>query len=1195
MRFKLWGTRGSIPSPLRAEDIEAKIHAALSRAAATALDLNDPNAIRAFVSSLPYPIRGTAGGDTSCLEVRSAGNLLIFDCGSGIRQLGKELMEQEFGRGKGVAHIFMTHTHWDHMLGWPFFVPGFIPGNKFYVYGVHPDLEQRFRLQQTAPHMFPIGIEDQAAKIAFIPIEEGSTITIGQTRVRNVGFTHAGDSYGYRIEDGDGSLVYATDSEYKTLDPAATEHAVEFFRDADVLIFDAMFTLPESYRKEDWGHSSAIAGADLATRAGVGKLLLFHHDPYATDEQIWSLRDQAEAYRRQHPERHACEVVVAYDGLEMELWREPRLEARTQSRRKGIAIHLRGRLVGETAPILLTAIEEAAGQDRNQPIVINMEEIFHLDQEGLAALFSARRIWHPLALTGLSSELRRTFNKVGGLDHFSIFDSVDSAIKEIIQRVQVRPGQLLRNRFKIEEQLDRSPQGDLYHASDQATRRRVTVLVICPSLGPLPTEAMMNTARIVADLRHPQIADIIQVGQDGHVRYIVMEYTPAVSIRQLLGVPARGVSAGSPGSADTHDTLTPLAPSRAVRIGAQIAQVLEHTHGRNVVHGGLSPDNVLLLDDDTIQLASYGIGRPEIKRPMSELPAHLGPLDYLAPEQLQGYGSGPASDLYALGAILYEMLTGHPSFTAAGNDQDAIRLMLRQSPVPPRRRNPGLSRSLEHVVVKLLQKSPKERYLNASAVLRVLISLEPQLQQRKLLGRDMLRQKLQRHLERVAQGQSGFVLVHGQRGVGKSQLVQSLADQPLAVQPLVNLCCELYAYEDARPYKLFVEALRPTLLELPAHRLSRLLKDLGELSRSLVTLLPDLQPGLTTFSSSDSDCSRLEEAVCKTLQLLTENGTVLLVADSLQWIDPDSLRLFKQLAQQRIPSLLIVGLYCTEELDPDHPLHDALGSLASQIDEQLNVGPLGPIDVHQMTSELNSLVSTDVGLWLYGETAGNPLYTEQVIQAYLEGPSETRSPHEHKTVTTVEDVILRRLERLPDDTLITLRQAAVLGHAFHFDTLRAALDRSEEQVLDDLDSALGAFLIHGHTTEDRYSFAHPLIREVIYAEMLDGVRKRYHWRAARALEHAGLTGPMDEKIDALAYHLPLAGERERALTYLARATRRARQLCAFDTALNYIDRALANVEELSRTAVSDDEREKRRKQRDNLLAARATLETAAGP
>jgi serine/threonine protein kinase/phosphoribosyl 1,2-cyclic phosphodiesterase/anti-anti-sigma regulatory factor len=1180
MRFRLWGTRGSIPSPLRTQDIETKIRAALSAASEAGIDLSDPTAIRAFVASLPYAIRGTAGGDTACLEVRSGSNLFIFDCGSGIRQLGQELMKQEFGRGQGVAHIFMSHTHWDHMMGWPFFVPGFRPGNEFYIYGVHPDLERRFRIQQTAPDMFPASLDDQLAKIQFITIQEGSTVEIGQTRISNMRLNHPGIAYGYRIEDDDGVLVYATDNEYKTLDPAATQGYVEFFRDADALIFDAMYTFRESYLKEDWGHGYAVAGADLATRAGVHRLLLFHHDPTYTDEEIWRLRKEAENYLEQHPDRPPCVVIVAYDGLEMELWREARLETRLERLPEGTAIHFSGRLAAETAPIALDAINETAAQagDQHKPLVVNLAEVIHVDQDGLKALLSARRRWRPLALSGLSPELRRTFAQTGALGYFATFDTPQSALLALTQGLDVCAGQVLCERYEIGALLSRGPLGDLYRVTDQVTHQQAAIHVLCPSLGPSPTQASMEAARATARLRHPMIAGTFDVGQDGPIRYLALQHTSGRSLRQLL-------------LGKTGDTPSPVPPAQAVRIGSQIAQALEYAHSRDIVHGALKPENVILVEGNSI-VSHFGIGQPDIDKPLSELPAHMGPLDYLAPEQLQGHGNSPSSDLYALGTILYEMLTGSPPFAATTSDEDLINLQLRQPPVPPRRRNPNLSRSLEHLVLNLLRKSPHERPPNASVVRQVLTSLTYPPAPRRLLGRDNLCQKLHHHLERVAQGQSGLLIVHGQRGVGKSRLVLSVADQRAASQPLTTLYGELFADEDTSPYKLFVEILQRTLLNLPAHKITQLFDDLGDLSRPMNALIPDLQPALSAFAPSQIECERLEEAICETLRLMTAEGPVVLILDSLQWIDVASLRLLNRLARQRIPHLLIVGLYRTEEVDQDHPLRQTLDALASCVDDQLHVTPLNPIDVHQMTSTLSASrrVPPDFGLWLYSETEGNPLHIEQLVQVYLEGPSETRPLYERIAALTLEDVILWRLERLPNDALIVLRQAAVLGHTFHSDMLCSALDQPEHRVLAHLDSALQASLILGHPAEDRYSFSHPLIREAIYAEMLGGVRKRYHRRAARVLEQRGVPGVMDEKIDILAHHLLRAGEHEQAVAYLARATVRARKLCAYDAALNYVNQALALVERSLQAATREEERTHRQNQRDDLLAARAKLE-----
>jgi len=1193
MKFKLWGTRGSIPSPLLAENIEAKIRAALSAAGEATVDLSDPNAISAFVASLPFAIRGTTGGDTSCLEVRSAGNLLIFDCGSGIRQLGFELMKQEFGRGQGVAHVIISHTHWDHMLGWPFFVPAFIPGNKIYIYGVHKDLEQRFRLQQTAPGMFPISLDYQSADIRFITLEEGETLQIGQTRVSNMRFHHPGDSYGYRVEDEDGVFIYTADGEYKTLDPAATQHYVEFFHDADVLVFDAMYSWRKAYLKEDWGHGSAVAGADLATRAGVRRLLLFHHDPISPDQEIWSLRDIAEDYLKQHPERPPCEVIVAYDGFEMELWREAKLETRLECLPEGIVIHLRGRLAEETVPVVLGAIDEAEARTINRPsapVVVNLSEVTNTDQDGLKALFAARRRRCIFALSGLSHQLHHNFVRAGALGHFAIFDTPHQALVAMNQGLKLHPGQVLQDRYKIDAQLDHTPLGNCYLATDRTIDRQVTIQVLSPCLGTSPLESLVGATQAAINLRHPLIASILDVGQDDLTRYLALEYAPGHSVRQLLA-PRSPQALNDDGSGDT---LPCVEPAEAVRIGLQIAQALEYAHNHGVVHGGLKPENIILVEGPSIKVTRFGISRVNIDRPLSELPAHVGSLDYLAPEQLRGYGNSPASDLYALGIVLYEMLTGRPPFAATASEQDLISLQLRQAAVPPRRRNPNLSRSLEHLILSLLRKSPGERPCSASVVRKVLAGLNPHAYDSPLLGRDALQGKLQDYLKRASRGQSGLLILHGERGSGKSRLLLSAAIAGITNQPVVTLHGRLFAHEDARPYKLFLEPLRRALLDLPAHQLTQLLDDLDTLSGPLTALIPDLRPVLSAFALSGAECQRLEEAICEALRLLTAKGPALLVLDGLQWIDVASSRLLNRLARQTIPGLLIVGLYRTEEVGQNHPLRQTLEALEPWIDELVQVPPLGPIDVHQMASTLCDIqqVPPDFGLWLYGETGGNPLHVEQMIQAYLEGPDDSQLPQERTLATTLGEVVSRRLERLPGSTLGALRQAAVLGHSFHFNTLRSALDQPEKQVLTHLDCALQAQFVVGNPADDQYSFRHPLIREVLYDEMLEGVRKRLHVRAARALERGGKPGIMDEKIDLLAHHYFQAGEHEQAIAYLARATRRARELCAYDAALNYVDQALIVVEQLNRTATDAEEREQRQKQRQDLLVARAKLEAS---
>lgn len=315
MYVKFWGTRGSIPTPLSSELIKQKIRLALEGAAG--LNLADQGVLNRYMERLPFTVWGTVGGNTPCLEIRSGEQLLILDAGSGLRTLGLDLLHKGFAQGHQQADILITHTHWDHIHGFPFFRPAFVPNNHFTFYSPFPDLADRFA-QQQHHNFFPVPTSYMSATLEYKTIEPDRWYQIGKFRVYAMQLSHPGVTYGYRIEDNRSTLVWATDSEYKQVDQASTKDYTEFFRNADLLIFDAQYSLSEVLDKSDWGHSSAIMGAEFAYRAGVKRLALAHHDPTSLDEKIWADREQAEAYLLRRNDHH-CEVLVAYDGLSLEL------------------------------------------------------------------------------------------------------------------------------------------------------------------------------------------------------------------------------------------------------------------------------------------------------------------------------------------------------------------------------------------------------------------------------------------------------------------------------------------------------------------------------------------------------------------------------------------------------------------------------------------------------------------------------------------------------------------------------------------------------------------------------------------------------------------------------------------------------------------------------------------------------------
>jgi phosphoribosyl 1,2-cyclic phosphodiesterase len=289
---------------------------------------------RGVRGSIPVPGPDTVryGGNTTCIEVRTdAGDLIILDGGSGIRQLGNELL----AKMPLKASIFISHTHWDHIQGLPFFVPLFIPGNQFKIYGAFDpvygkDLKSILS-QQMEYCYFPVRENELKSQIEYTNLRERQIIEVGSARVSCLLMNHPVLNFGYRIEADGKSLFFTGDHEpqINIYDPEDEEYAefqqminskeqliAEFINEADLLISDCMYTEQEYPAKVGWGHGTIATSIAMATRAGAKKLLLTHHDPIRTDTQI----DQMLAslgQRKDIPE--GLEVDFAREGVTFDL------------------------------------------------------------------------------------------------------------------------------------------------------------------------------------------------------------------------------------------------------------------------------------------------------------------------------------------------------------------------------------------------------------------------------------------------------------------------------------------------------------------------------------------------------------------------------------------------------------------------------------------------------------------------------------------------------------------------------------------------------------------------------------------------------------------------------------------------------------------------------------------------------------
>jgi len=314
MKIKFWGVRGSIPTPSTSAQIKKKIRRVVHQLYDK--KITDRHAADSYIDGLSSIEAGLIGGNTACIEIRADDQLIILDMGSGIKRLGNYILKHDQTAEGLDVHIFITHTHWDHILGFPFFAPAFLPNNRLHFYSGHPNLKERLETQQDF-RFFPVALHHMGASKEFIQLKHHSSTDIGKVKISNYPLHHPGGSFGYRIEHEGKTIAYATDSEYKDLNKSSMKKPLELFKNADLIIFDAQYTFEEAIHKEDWGHSSALIGIDIAIQANVKRLALFHHEPERDDFEIEDILKKSIDYKNINYPTSNIDIFLAEEGLEI--------------------------------------------------------------------------------------------------------------------------------------------------------------------------------------------------------------------------------------------------------------------------------------------------------------------------------------------------------------------------------------------------------------------------------------------------------------------------------------------------------------------------------------------------------------------------------------------------------------------------------------------------------------------------------------------------------------------------------------------------------------------------------------------------------------------------------------------------------------------------------------------------------------
>ncbi|GBF50856.1 metal-dependent hydrolase [Leptospira ryugenii] len=285
MKITLFGVRGSLPTPITKREYQDKLKKILKMAKAE-WQKNKDFSEDDFIHSLPMPLAQDLGGNTTCVYLEGeAGERIIFDMGTGIRELGNTLAPLAFSGQALDLNILVSHTHWDHIQGWPFFKPGYSPSTNIQFYSCIPNLEERL-VRQQHPENFPITLDQMASKKTFHLWKEFESYSIGELKIIPISLRHPGSCTGYRVREGNRKFLFCTDVEYREEDREYLLSLKPHIEGADLIVIDAQYSTAEAEKKVGWGHTAVGKAVEFAEMMDIRSVVLTHHEPDHDDQEV---------------------------------------------------------------------------------------------------------------------------------------------------------------------------------------------------------------------------------------------------------------------------------------------------------------------------------------------------------------------------------------------------------------------------------------------------------------------------------------------------------------------------------------------------------------------------------------------------------------------------------------------------------------------------------------------------------------------------------------------------------------------------------------------------------------------------------------------------------------------------------------------------------------------------------------------
>lgn len=754
--------------------------------------------------------------------------------------------------------------------------------------------------------------------------------------------------------------------------------------------------------------------------------------------------------------------------------------------------------------------------------------------------------------------------------------------------------------YKIIEKLGSGGMGEVFKARDTVLERDVAIKIMHRHL--LEHEAhdarFMHEARIIARLVHPNIVTIHEVGKARSGRYIVMEFIGGKSLTSLLGSGA------------------PLEFELAVKLVSQVLAGLEYAHSNEILHRDIKAENILVTDKEHVKIVDFGIAKFASGQGLTAAGDLLGTMEYMAPEQLLGEAVDATCDLYAVGVLLYQMLTNRLPFIS---DSPAALLYkrLNEDTVPPSFYNAQITQPLDEVILKALHRNRDKRWqtaadfaaalnesLNATGADTALLPGDLQsvavpsqgsenndgVSQADLLpstfiGREKELNRLINLFGRASVGQGQTVLMMGEAGVGKSTLAERLQEYARLHNAWVLYGACLYQ-EGMDAYLPFIDALRVFLSDesqmLPEKERAKLKDTL----RQRVPLLLEFAERFTTNFGSAVPAAPADDSAGKTdlmegihslISFLSSVRPVVLIIDDLQWADEASLRLFHYLVRYVSGHrIMLLGISRTDRFDLQQngkpaKVVDVLARIRRESNcEEIAVNRLRRDSCDLLIDKLvtPNLFTDELYESIFLETKGNPLFLTETLKQlretgtiFLADGNWYNKQEEFKLSVPhrVEDIFIRRLSGLDEEEHEILQVAAVEGYKFDPALVGRLIGIPKIKILKILQKIERDMQVVV-STEQGCQFEHPMLRDSLYNEIPPALSREYHLMIAD--EYEQMHGPDYGALVAdFAQHLRRGGAHARAVPQLFQAGVRAFGLSAYREASMFFEDMLNSVEQ----------------------------------